>query len=397
MAEAIQPAQTHPAQWWREQGQRTVTQLWATYRWMTWPLVIALGVRMLVFAAVDYRIWRLNPHQFGLLSVWNTKDSIWYISIASQGYNYSPVSASRVNFFPLYPLLVRLFQPVAALIDPRDAYMLSGMAISWITFAAACVLLYRLVCDRFGARTALGTILLLATFPFGYYYGATYTESLYLLLAVMAFLAIERQQWWMAGVAAMLVGAERPPGILIGVCVALAYALDWWKTRHPLRPDVLALALTPLGLFAYMLFCWVTYGNPLAYIITSRAGWGGGHLQSGAVIMAMQTLLHFGSNQIFTIYVVVFIAMLALVAPTFRLLGPVYALFVVASIVAPLLDFSMLQGLGRYESVAFPVFIIIACALQRWPVTVILQWVMSAVGLYLMYTYAVEFIRFGWT
>jgi len=342
-------------------------------------------------------MWRLNPSHFGLLSVWNQKDSIWYIAIASQGYTYSAVSASRVNFFPLYPLLVRLFQPLAALIDPRDSYMLSGMAVSWVTFAGACVLLYRLVEDRFGARTALGTILLLAAFPFGFYYGATYTESLYLLLAVLAFLAIERQHWWLAGIAALLVSAERPPGALIGVCVVLAYALDWWKTRHPLRLDVLALALTPLGLFAYALFCWVEYGNPLAYITTSRAGWGGGHLQVGGLIMAGSNLLHFGQNPIFTLYVVFFMVMLVLVAPVYRLLGPVYALFVFASIVAPILDFSMLQGLGRYESVAFPAFIVVAYALRRGTIQAILQVAMSGIGLYLMYTFAVDFLRFGWT
>jgi len=220
-----------------EQAHRVVASLQhlrETAGWMEAPLALAIGLRLLIFVAADGLARLRSRAQFGgALNGWQKKDALWYLSIAQGGYTYSPHAQSSVNFFPLYPLLIRLIQPLVGLIAWRDSYLVSGMLISWVTFAAACVALYRLTADRFGQTPATGVILLLAAYPFSFYYGAPYTESLYLLLAVLAFLAIERRWWWLAGVVALLAGAERPPGLLLGLCVALAYALDWRRTRHP--------------------------------------------------------------------------------------------------------------------------------------------------------------------
>jgi len=53
---------------------------------------------------------------------------------------------------------------------------------------------------------------LLAAFPFAYFFGALYTESLFLLLALLAFYAIERQKWGLAACMAFVAGATRPTG-----------------------------------------------------------------------------------------------------------------------------------------------------------------------------------------
>jgi Gpi18-like mannosyltransferase len=49
--------------------------------------------------------------------------------------------------------------------------------------------------ERFDQQVALRTIVLLASFPFSFYYGAAYAESIYLLAIVVAFYGIERQAW----------------------------------------------------------------------------------------------------------------------------------------------------------------------------------------------------------
>jgi Gpi18-like mannosyltransferase len=46
---------------------------------------------------------------------------------------------------------------------------------------------------RFDQQVASLTIVLLASFPFSFYYGAAYTESIYLLAVVVAFYGIEQQ------------------------------------------------------------------------------------------------------------------------------------------------------------------------------------------------------------
>lgn len=343
------------------------------------PLGLALGVRLLVLLAADALLrWalsgRLGPaHYSGALESWQKKDAVWYVAIARTGYTYSTTGQSSVNFFPLYPALVASGAHVAfALANP---YVVAGMAISWITFLVACVALYRLALRHFDHRVALGSVALLATFPFSFYYGAAYTESLYLALAVGAFLAVERQRWWVASALAMVAGAERPPGLILGLCVALAYLIDWLRTRHPLRVDILALALTPLGAVAYALYCWGRFGDPLAYAHASRVGWDGGHLQLTALrfIWAMLsdlpgwlTPLDF-THVVDLLYVVLTAGFLLALPLVWRRLGPVYAVFTAASVLAPLLDFPTVNSLGRYLSVAFPVFMVAAWLLREHP------------------------------
>lgn len=367
------------------------------------PLGIALLARIIVFVGADLLFWLAQSHLHhalpfsGPVAVWQRKDALWYLAIAQGGYDYSPVAASRANFFPLYPALIALVTPLAAALHAPQPAALAGMAISWVTFAGACVALYQLALRHFDQRVALGSVLLLATFPFSLYYGAAYTESLYLILAVGALLAVERGRWWLAAALAGIASASRPPGLLIGALVALAYLLDWLRTRHPLRVNLLSLALTPLGALAYMLYCWVRWGDPFAYVKTSRAGWNGGHLQLNGVRYIVNMLFHpvnwLGTGDptyILTFFAaVLMLGFLALTPLVLRLLGPTYALFALGSILAPILDFPNANSLGRYLSVVFPVFIVLAYLLRGRPR---LLWTLSTTGALMLVAFASYFI-----
>ena len=243
------------------------------------PLAIAFGARVIVMIAASamlrLAIGARHPllRSTSLIDAWSRKDALWYLAIAQSGYNYSPVFQSRANFFPLFPALVSLGGPVARALGLPSPYALTGMAISWVTFAVACLAIYRLALARFDRRVAVGAVTLLAVFPYSFYYGAPYTESIYLMLAVVAFLAIERGNWWVAAGAAAVASAVRPPGLILGGCVGLAYLFMWLRERRWLRWDLLSLPLIPLGAVAYTVYCWVVFGEPLAYLKTSEAGW----------------------------------------------------------------------------------------------------------------------------
>lgn len=345
------------------------------YNWMAAPLAIALTVRVLVFAAgsVGARLAGQGGFQ-GILRTWQQRDANWYVRIAAEGYTYPPIAHFSANFFPLYPLAIHVVGFVTTHLSHSNGYLIAGMLIAWAAFLAACVALYRLVADRFGASVAYLAVLLLSVFPFSFYYGTAYTESLYLLLALLAFLGIERGNWWLAGAAAGIASATRPTGLFIALTVVAAYALDWLRTRHALRWDVLALALTPLGTAVYALYCLVTFGDPFAYAKASETIWHGGHLQLAAVQLLLTTLAHPGAwfhgyhlavlNAFYSFGLLVF---LAACYPVWRLLGAPYALFAVVSCVAPVLDFPTLNSTGRYLSVIFPVFIVLAYALRERP------------------------------
>lgn len=367
------------------------------------PAGIALISRAVVLVAADLLLRfglanrpRALPFT-GPFSVWQLKDALWYIAIAQSGYNYSPVAQSRANFFPLYPALIHVFEPIVAILPTSQPYGLTGMIISWLTFAGACIALYSLTLDRFGRDVAIGAVMLLAVFPFGLYYGAAYTESIYLVLAVGAFLAIDRRQWWIAAALAGIASASRPPGLLIGACVALAYLLDWYRSRHPLRLDVLSLALTPVGILAYLYYCWVRWGDPLAYVKTSQAGWNGGRVHLSGMRYIAHVLLHpvswldtWDPNHYLVMFaMLLMLGFLALTPLTVRLLGPVYGLLIVASILSPVLDFPFVSSLGRYLSVIFPVFIVLAYLLRNHRV---LRWSLYVVGSLLLILFSAYFL-----
>ena len=70
--------------------------------------------------------------------------------------------------------------------------------ISLAAGAAAFVLLYRLTRLRLGEEAARRTVLFLAVAPTSLFFGAVYSESLFLLLAVATFLLAERGRFWQA-------------------------------------------------------------------------------------------------------------------------------------------------------------------------------------------------------
>jgi Gpi18-like mannosyltransferase len=345
------------------------------YGWALRPLALGAVLRLLVFAAAvagTQLIGLAGGARFpGILELWLRKDAHWYTQIAIHGYfslGSLPVTA---NFFPLYPLSAAIVQHFTGLFPGLNSYLAASLVVSWVAFLAACVLLFRLVSDHFGDQTAYLAVLLLGLFPFSFYFGAPYAESLYVACAILAFLGIDRRNWWLAGTGALLAGATRPTGLIVGLAVVVAYFVDWLRTRHRLRWDLLALGLVPLGAVAFAMYCWVHFGNPLAYAVASSQYWQE-HLQTAGIKYLISILIHpqswiFGSL-LDLIYALLVLGVLAACFPIYRLLGPSYMIFTLLSCIAPIVEFSSIKSTGRYVSVLFPVFMVLAYALQKRPV-----------------------------
>jgi hypothetical protein len=189
-------------------------------------------------------------------------DSVWYLRIADSGYGDS---APRAAFFPLYPLLVRaLATPFGA---SEGALLVAAYALSLAAFVAALFLLHRLTELELGQRLARPTLLLLAVFPAAVYFGAPYSESLFLLLAVGAFYAARSGHWAWAGTCAGLASGTRSAGLLLLIPLAML----WWSSR-PRRPsDGAWLLLAPLGIAAYAAWLGLVEGDALRFLDVQEA------------------------------------------------------------------------------------------------------------------------------
>jgi Mannosyltransferase (PIG-V) len=185
--------------------------------------------------------------------VWARWDSVWFLRIAEHG--YGATSGVAAAFYPLYPLtLAGLGRSLGG------HYVLAGIVVSLACALAAFVLLYRIAEERLGAEGARRSVLYLAVFPMALFLGAVYSESLYLLLAIAAFLLAERGRWLGAGLVTGLAILTR----IAGVALLPALAVMAW--RRPDRWRALAsLCVAPLVFAAYPLYLGIERGDAFAF------------------------------------------------------------------------------------------------------------------------------------
>jgi hypothetical protein len=187
-----------------------------------------------------------------ILLDWNRWDAGLYVRIAESGYHLGPGFPA---FFPLYPLLIHVFDVLL----PGNA-IVSALVVANAAALGALAVLHRLAELEFGPMVAQRATWYLVAFPTGFFLFIGYNESLFLLLAVGALYAARRGHWWLAGGLGALSSATRLFGILLMVPLAIEYL------RHRrIRLDVLGIALVPLGVVAYSVYCAVELGNPLAF------------------------------------------------------------------------------------------------------------------------------------
>ena len=184
-------------------------------------------------------------------------DSGWYDSIVRYGYQAPPEigQESAHSFFPLYPMLGRYLH-LATGVDSFQTALL-------VTYAAlffAIPLLVEEARVRFGEERARDALPFLFLYPVGFFLAAVYTESLFLLVALLAFRSVRRGELWLAALFGILLGLTRAPAAAAGPGLAVA----WWLAR---RDDPRRLA------GAALLFC-----APLAGVLgwIFGIGWGKG-------------------------------------------------------------------------------------------------------------------------
>jgi hypothetical protein len=186
--------------------------------------------------------------------VWARWDSVFFLRIAEHGYEH--LARSATAFFPLYPAAVGLLGRVLF-----GHYVLAGILVSLAAGLGSFILLYRLAEGRLGAEGARRTVLYLALFPMALFLQAVYSESLYLLLSVAAFLLAERRRFLAAGLTCGLALLTRP----VAIALLPALALIAWRSPDA-RRNLARLAVAPVMFAAYPLLLWIQRGDPLEFL-----------------------------------------------------------------------------------------------------------------------------------
>jgi hypothetical protein len=305
-------------------------------------------------------------------------DSGWYYQIARDGYQFvaggPPVGwgkPGKIAFFPVYPLLMRyagrLFGHHAA------APYLGGIVVSWLAFTLAMIGIYYLARLDLPPRLARRAVLLTAIFPFAFFFGVVYTESVFLLFTVASFYGFRTRRWALGGVCGAVATATRVNGIL------MLPALAWiaWRRAEPNGRDrlraAIGLACVAAGIGAYSFYVYRLTGNPLEWARSiERWNYYPGGSPWLALVRLVQALLAHPYQYLAGERLAPFdtlngvAALLCVLAVPFvwRRFGAGYGLFMAANLWLPLSS-GQYEGLGRYCAVLFPFFIWLAQVRSR--------------------------------
>ena len=311
-------------------------------------------------------------------------DSVWYLTIARHGYQHV---YERTAFFPLYPLLIHVLGWVVR------SDLVAGILISLACTAAALNLLHRLVSLDQSREVADTTVLLVAFFPVSFFLSAVYTEGLLLALTLACVYAARRERWLACGLAGALASATAVTGLALIIPAVVIYLYGPRAAsgpRYRLRPNVLALALIPLGTVTYLAYLGLRYGEPFAPLnvqsvwfrhttlppVTvwegAKQAWDGlrqllqGPVAPYRVPAYAQAPISAAFQDIY-LFLFLFAGLVGLVYVAFTL-APAYSLYTLALFVLVLsapVSLQPLASLPRFELIMFPLFISAARRLTR--------------------------------
>ena len=200
--------------------------------------------------------------------VWGYGWDGWlYLSIAEKGYAF-PNQA----FFPVYPLVIHFLHSFLPL---TLAYRVNVIFLAILVVVLVKFFLKWLEID--GSKY-LSVIIAFLAFPTAFFLQANYTECLFILAAVLFFLALFKKNFILASLIAGLASGIRLNGITLGVVLILSYTLNNRTSLKGLRPLLIFLAkIIPLGLIsisgllAYFIYLQYKFGSFLIFFKAQEA------------------------------------------------------------------------------------------------------------------------------
>jgi mannosyltransferase PIG-V len=329
--------------------------------------VVAAFLANLIFEPATARGFSMPFSNIKFVEVFAAWDSGWYWDIAMRGYYFRDDAQSSIAFFPLYPILMRF--AAAPFGGSASATWVAGIVVAFAANLAALIEIHRFAERIFGRREiARRTVLYIMVFPWSFFLGSVYTESVFLLTSVLALSRAYDGRWTQAGVWGALATLTRPNGVLIAVPLAVLACRERPSIRQVVRRGV-ALAPIPIALAGFCAYVFLLTGSPFGWM-SAQAHWGYslGHPPWQQLQRVTATFIENGPYEyFFTTDIAAFellqaataLMFLALTPLIFRRLGAAMGTYVLVSLLIPLSS-NTLEGLGRYSLVLFPAFFLVA-------------------------------------
>ncbi|MFC7481007.1 mannosyltransferase family protein [Luedemannella flava] len=205
-----------------------------------------------------------EPTFYTVWEAWHGWDTDWYTIIADLGYHWDGRGPA---FFPLYPMLIRITNPIL----PGSSFH-AGVILSALAGLIAMIMMHRLTATFLGDAVAKRATFYLLAWPTGFFLVIAYNESLLVALALSSLYLMHRGKWAGAAILAAFASATRTGGVLLMVPFVLEYLRQHQWSPRKIRLDALWVLVAPLGLVIYMVYLWRSFGDPLAFQ-HAQSGW----------------------------------------------------------------------------------------------------------------------------
>ncbi len=158
------------------------------------------------------------PPVFG--SHFTAYDGYYYLELSTRGYESGTPACA---FYPLWPLLIRWGSCVTHI-----SGLLVGLLLANGLSLAAWIALYKAVRQRWGEGVAKWALIFLVTYPGSLFHQFLYSESLFLLLVVGLWWALEVSNRGLACFFAFLLPLTRPIGVFC-ILPIMWHVLSAWQ------------------------------------------------------------------------------------------------------------------------------------------------------------------------
>ncbi len=367
-------------------------------------LAVAVPVNALIF--LGRQLWGSDQRPL-IDDAFMHWDGRWFMTIARDGYSYTPGQQSNVAFAPAFPI-----------VSKGVSWVVGSLPLAMVLTAATFGLVgFLLVATWFGRRESVATsrsvLLLFALYPFTVYLtGIPYSEPLYLATAVWAFLALESDRPLLAGLLGLVTTATRVTGVALAAglvvmavarCGAVRAATAEDRTAGPAdgwRWGRVVVAPGRLRLRdAWVLLSWVGIGLWMAHfqdkfgdpVLFSNGNFGApGRWLTEPSIRTLFKVQYFENltTEIpayvitTTVHGILAVLAIALMPAVVRRYGVAYGVFCGVIIVMSWMTSGAFQSFGRYLLVAFPLFGPVALWADRTPLRMVWLPRFFAVGLF---------------
>ena len=208
-------------------------------------------------------LWKLTP--------W---DADHYLGIIERWYVAEGDARLHIVFLPFYPALCRALHLATGLSPFLSAEVVSNLAL-----VGCAVAVFRLVEMDDGADVARRAMLLALFTPMTYFYSIPYTESVFLLMTLLAVLLARRRRFaWAVAFGAMAANAR-----VVGMAVAIPIFWELLRAdreKYPWEPPARRASICTLkglpGSLGLLLYLWGNYrlhGDALQFLTFQREHW----------------------------------------------------------------------------------------------------------------------------